>query len=118
MRRCARVQGQPASGLGSPRMLLLTRAWHPELDAKERSALREFIRRGGEEEPDGYEPWRCVVQLFSEEMLPVPDLPSLQKSCVPPAFESGSCRRRCHTVLKHVETFSSQALKVLIIKTE
>eukprot|EP00439_Symbiodinium_sp_Y106_P069186 s843_g11.t2 len=43
-----------------PRLLLLTRAWHPELSADERSALREFIRKGGEERPEGY------------EMLPLP----------------------------------------------
>ncbi|CAK8994013.1 unnamed protein product [Durusdinium trenchii] len=40
---------------GAPRMLLLMRAWHPELEMKERMALREFIRRGGEEEPEGYD---------------------------------------------------------------
>eukprot|EP00434_Breviolum_minutum_P013038 symbB.v1.2.011486.t1/scaffold766.1/size164214/11 len=44
----------------TPRMLLLMRAWHPELEMDERAALRDFIRRGGEEEPEGY------------EMLPVP----------------------------------------------
>eukprot|EP00928_Gymnodinium_smaydae_P057832 TRINITY_DN41059_c0_g1_i1.p1 TRINITY_DN41059_c0_g1~~TRINITY_DN41059_c0_g1_i1.p1 ORF type:complete len:428 (+),score=78.16 TRINITY_DN41059_c0_g1_i1:46-1284(+) len=37
------------------RVVLLMRAWHPELQPAERSALREFVRRGGEERPEGYE---------------------------------------------------------------
>ncbi|CAJ1408267.1 unnamed protein product [Effrenium voratum] len=49
-----------ASGGRPPRLLLLTRAWHPELGAAERRGLRELIRRGGEEQPEGY------------EMLPLP----------------------------------------------
>ena len=30
---------------GTPRMLLLTRAWHPELDLAERRALRHLVKR-------------------------------------------------------------------------
>uniref|UniRef100_A0A7S4PTA1 Aspartyl/asparaginy/proline hydroxylase domain-containing protein n=1 Tax=Alexandrium monilatum TaxID=311494 RepID=A0A7S4PTA1_9DINO len=37
------------------RIVLLMRGWHPEMTSKEREALREFIRRGGEEDPEGYE---------------------------------------------------------------
>lgn len=39
----------------SARVVLLMRAWHPELPADEREALREFIRRGGEEDPPGFD---------------------------------------------------------------
>eukprot|EP00927_Polykrikos_kofoidii_P065208 TRINITY_DN60998_c0_g1_i1.p1 TRINITY_DN60998_c0_g1~~TRINITY_DN60998_c0_g1_i1.p1 ORF type:complete len:425 (-),score=55.50 TRINITY_DN60998_c0_g1_i1:114-1388(-) len=37
------------------RIVLLMRGWHPELRPEEREALRDFVRRGGEEEPTGYE---------------------------------------------------------------
>eukprot|EP00435_Cladocopium_sp_Y103_P029076 s1830_g7.t1 len=52
-----------------PRMLLLTRAWHPELDRAERMALRDFIRRGGEEEPEGYD----MLPLPRAETVAMPD---------------------------------------------
>ncbi|CAK0794116.1 unnamed protein product [Prorocentrum cordatum] len=40
---------------GKARVLLLMRGWHPELEPEERAALRELVRRGGEELPAGYE---------------------------------------------------------------
>jgi len=48
-------------GGGEARVILLMRAWHPEFPPEERAAVREFVRRGGEEEPAGY------------ELLPLPD---------------------------------------------
>eukprot|EP00913_Durusdinium_trenchii_P024046 g22584.t1 len=56
---------------GAPRMLLLMRAWHPELEMKERMALREFIRRGGEEEPEGYETCTQLLVMWPCRWLPV-----------------------------------------------
>eukprot|EP00746_Dinoflagellata_sp_MGD_P001381 gnl/MRDRNA2_/MRDRNA2_102590_c0_seq1.p1 gnl/MRDRNA2_/MRDRNA2_102590_c0~~gnl/MRDRNA2_/MRDRNA2_102590_c0_seq1.p1 ORF type:complete len:430 (+),score=67.35 gnl/MRDRNA2_/MRDRNA2_102590_c0_seq1:62-1291(+) len=37
------------------RVVVLMRGWHPEFDSEEREAIREFVRRGGEENPEGYE---------------------------------------------------------------
>jgi len=37
------------------RVVLLMRGWHQELEPEERMALRDFVRRGGEEDPKGYE---------------------------------------------------------------
>merc|ERR1719316_64174 len=31
------------------RVVVLMRGWHPEFDHEEREAIREFVRRGGEE---------------------------------------------------------------------
>jgi len=42
------------SHIPDARVVLLMRGWHPELDQEERIALRDFIRRGGEEDPEGY----------------------------------------------------------------
>jgi len=51
--------------LGSARVVLLMRGWHPELEPSERAALREFIRRGGEEDPEGYEMLPISPSVFS-----------------------------------------------------
>jgi len=54
------AEGPPATPqvsqiLDKARVVLLMRGWHPELEPGERDALREFIRRGGEERPEGYD---------------------------------------------------------------
>lgn len=40
---------------GKSRVVLLMRGWHPELGPDERAAVRDFVRKGGEEEPEGYD---------------------------------------------------------------
>eukprot|EP00746_Dinoflagellata_sp_MGD_P016312 gnl/MRDRNA2_/MRDRNA2_136765_c0_seq1.p1 gnl/MRDRNA2_/MRDRNA2_136765_c0~~gnl/MRDRNA2_/MRDRNA2_136765_c0_seq1.p1 ORF type:complete len:378 (-),score=55.65 gnl/MRDRNA2_/MRDRNA2_136765_c0_seq1:23-1156(-) len=37
------------------RVVLLLRGWHPEFEPAERQAIREFVRLGGEEKPEGYD---------------------------------------------------------------
>mmetsp|Transcript_71057 Transcript_71057/g.137102 ORF Transcript_71057/g.137102 Transcript_71057/m.137102 type:complete len:455 (+) Transcript_71057:70-1434(+) len=51
--------------LTSARVVLLMRGWHPELQPSERAALREFVRRGGEEDPEGYEMLPISPSVFS-----------------------------------------------------
>jgi len=46
------------------RVVLLMRAWHPELGPEERLAVREFVRRGGEEHPEGYELLPLPASVF------------------------------------------------------
>merc|ERR1711957_1110608 len=41
--------------MGKARVIVLMRGWHPELGPEERAAVRDFVRKGGEEEPDGYD---------------------------------------------------------------
>lgn len=49
------ADGMPAQALPGARVVLLMRGWHPELAPDEREAIRDFVRRGGEEQPEGYE---------------------------------------------------------------
>jgi hypothetical protein len=50
-------------GLGA-RVVLLMRGWHPELEPAEKEALRDFVRRGGEEDPEGYEMLPISPSIF------------------------------------------------------
>eukprot|EP00747_Dinoflagellata_sp_TGD_P034019 gnl/TRDRNA2_/TRDRNA2_136998_c0_seq1.p1 gnl/TRDRNA2_/TRDRNA2_136998_c0~~gnl/TRDRNA2_/TRDRNA2_136998_c0_seq1.p1 ORF type:complete len:430 (-),score=74.26 gnl/TRDRNA2_/TRDRNA2_136998_c0_seq1:12-1301(-) len=49
------------------RVLLLLRGWHPELEPEERVAIRELVRRGGEEDPEGYEMLPIPPSVFGAE---------------------------------------------------
>lgn len=51
-------------GFEEARVVLLMRGWHPELETDERAAMREFIRRGGEEDPEGYEMLPVTPTVF------------------------------------------------------
>lgn len=58
------VAGYADRGLGEARVLLLLRGWHPELEPEERAAIRDFVRKGGEEEPEGYDMLPIVDSVF------------------------------------------------------
>ena len=47
------------------RVVLLMRGWHPELEADEREAIRDFVRKGGEEDPEGYDMLPISKSIFS-----------------------------------------------------
>mmetsp|Transcript_30699 Transcript_30699/g.56098 ORF Transcript_30699/g.56098 Transcript_30699/m.56098 type:complete len:378 (-) Transcript_30699:3-1136(-) len=60
-----RTEGSGQTASQSARVILLMRGWHPELPAKERQALREFVRQGGEEEPPGYDMLPIAPSAFA-----------------------------------------------------
>merc|ERR1711957_258265 len=52
--------------LGKARVVLLMRGWHPELGAEERAAVRDFVRKGGEEDPENYEMLPISPGIFQQ----------------------------------------------------
>jgi len=51
--------------LADARVVLLMRGWHPELRSEERAAVRDFVRKGGEEQPDGYDMLPISAGIFT-----------------------------------------------------